>query len=101
VTGKRRFLVVTIRLHQGHSEDAWDNLERTFNEAQDWLRFSTGVYFLFTSQTPRTWYERIKDTEGMPSSFSVLVAPADLSERSGQNTDRVWSWIKRNIARQE
>jgi hypothetical protein len=94
-----QFLVVTIRIHSEAGKQAWDSLETTFNRAKDWLRYGTGVYFLFTSQTPRTWYERIKQTPDLPSSFSVLIAPVDLSERSGQNTQRVWDWIKRNIER--
>ena len=96
MTAKYRFLVVTIRLDSTDSDEAWDNLEQTFNKAKDWLRFSTGVYYLFTSTDPKTWYARIRDTADMPSSFSVLIAPVDMSERSGCNTKRVWDWIKKN-----
>lgn len=100
-TKKYGFLVVTIRVNSEPGEESWESLEQTFNKAKDWLRFSTGIYFLFTSQTPRTWFERIQATRDMPSSYSVLIAPVDLSQRSGQNTNKVWDWIKKNSARQE
>src|SRR5437763_736535 len=101
MTKKYQFLVVTIRFQSVQSQQIRNNLEKTFNNAKDWLRFSTGVYFLFTSRSPQTWYERIRNTPGMPSSYSALIAPVNLAHRSGQNTRRVWDWIKKNIASQQ
>ncbi len=71
-----------------------EELEKTFNQALDWLRYAPNCWILYTRRTPQQWYAALQPLlEDKPS--SILIVEVNPAVRSGTMPKMVWDWLKK------
>jgi hypothetical protein len=68
-------------------------LQNTFNEAVDWMRYAPNCWILYTSQSPNTWTDKIRQTPGIPSTVLMVIVPIKAEEKWGLHQKWVWEWF--------
>ena len=69
-------------------------LENTLNEATDWYRYHGNSYILWTSQSPKTWSEKIRATKGSETS-NFVIFPINVDEKWGYHQKAIWEWLEK------
>lgn len=66
-------------------------LEPTFSQAIDWLRYAPNCWIVYTTSSAEVWSQRLKPHLGEKDLF--LIIRLDLRERQGWMSKMVWDWI--------
>ena len=78
------------------TKELTDALEKVFNEAPDWARYTPTTWILWTTQTPQAWAEKIRATPGLPTSASFLIVPIEADKRWGYHNKWFWEWLQKH-----
>mgnify|MGYP004561589991 CR=1 FL=1 len=91
------FVVVSWNTH-GKERDS-ENFINTLNKANDWIEFQDKVWLVWTKQTSKTWYERLKPHIGERDNLFVIAA--DVTDRGGWMPRAFWEFVKRKTPLEE
>src|SRR5436190_18813997 len=70
----------------------YEELEKTFDKALDWYRYSSNCWIVWTSSSPEKWYARLRKHLG--EGEHVFICELNISERSGWMPRRFWRFLK-------
>lgn len=70
-------------------------LEEVFNKGLDWMRYAPNCWIVWTTSTPKQWYDRLKPQ--LTGDDSCLIVTIDLSseKRYGQMFKWEWEWMQK------
>jgi hypothetical protein len=71
-------------------------IQPIINTADDWLRYTNTNWIVWSSWTPKQWYDKFAAVPQL-NQCSILIVKLDLSpeNRAGQLPQWVWDWIQR------
>jgi hypothetical protein len=89
----KKYLHVAVAFGDHSIEFIANNeVQKVINEANDWLRYASNCWIVWTSDTPQQLYQKLVAIPQLKQS-SVLVVKLDLSDRAGQFPPWIWEWI--------
>ena len=69
-------------------------LEKTFNKALDWVRYSSNCWILYTATGLDTWRDLIRNTPGVKSENSFFLC--EFTQYSGYQQRVVWDFLRKH-----
>lgn len=97
MTSKYRLLHLGVNFRKkSPTSGEIDEIQEVLNKARDWYRYAPNCWLIYTSQPPAVWKNRLREVPCM-AEVLMLIAPIDLSERSGWLTKDTWDWIKKHL----
>lgn len=85
-----RFLHIYIQPPKGTTQEA---LEEKLNSANDWYRYDTGLYVVYTTSKVETWQARLVDL--VKNDGRLFICELSISSRNGWMNKDFWEWIKK------
>ena len=89
------FVLITFHYPPQVSElEASHYIQPIVNTADDWIKYSSNCWIVWTSKTAHEWYLQFQGVDALKP-CSILAVGVDLSanNRSGQLPKWVWEWI--------
>jgi hypothetical protein len=75
-------------------EPAITNLIPVFNRAHDWLRYAPNCWILYTSASPDTWVDRVR--EKIDKEDYLFICELILDNHQGWLSQDLWDWINKD-----
>jgi hypothetical protein len=91
----KHYLHISIAFSDHTMETVANNqVQQVINSAEDWLRYASNCWIVWTGESPEQWYKKIIGISLLKNA-SMLVLKVDLSptNRYGQFPPWVWEWI--------
>ncbi|WP_156461302.1 hypothetical protein [Devosia sp. Root436] len=85
-----RFVVVSWDTN-GRERDR-EKFVEALNKANDWIEFRENTWLVWTKQSSKTWYNRLKPHIG--DRDNVFVVAADISDRGGWMPRAFWDFVR-------
>jgi hypothetical protein len=85
----KRFVHVGFNFESGNPP--LDALEKTFNKAVDWIRYSYQGWILYTGLELDVWRDRIRNTPGIKDVDGLFLT--EFSNYSGYMQEEIWEWL--------
>jgi len=93
-----------IHVSVAHESPPITGLEKCFNSALDWYRYSDYSWVLYTTTDIDTWRDRIRKVRGMKMAevifFMCVFDPTVSKSYSGYMTKDFWDWLKESRSRE-
>lgn len=70
-------------------------VEAQLDQAQDWIRYATNSWLLWTDKSAEEWHHIFRDNVPELRQHQYLIVGADISERQGWMPQQVWEWVNR------
>jgi len=70
-----------------------DELEKTFDTAFDWLRYTSNCWIVYTARSPQDWYLLLKPH--LHPNDHILIYKIDPNVRYGYMPKWVWEWLNK------
>jgi hypothetical protein len=86
--GKGQFLHIAFKWSAAPKTT---ELEATFNQAVDWLRYTPNCWIVWTTSSAQKWFERLKPHLG--ASDHMFICRLDVTERNGWLPKWLWEWL--------
>jgi len=68
-------------------------IEKTFNQALDWLRITENFWIVYTNSNAATWQKRL--LKHVQNGGELFICKLDVKDRQGWITKVVWEWLNR------
>ncbi|WP_132525447.1 hypothetical protein [Rhizobium sp. BK376] len=86
------FHFVAIILTSASETRDLSRFEEQLDRARDWVEFRDQSWLVWTEQTSRTWYRRMKPL--LREGDNILVFAADMSDRGGLMPEAFWEFVR-------
>ncbi len=85
------FLHVAFRWHGPVKAE---ELEPTFNAAEDWLRYAPNCWILWTKSSAQEWHRKLKPF--LSEKDHMFICRLDMSDRQGWLPQWIWDWMNKS-----
>jgi hypothetical protein len=89
MNSNKHFLNVSFSKPKSVEEAA---LEKVFDGAFDWVRYSRTAWILYTALEPEKWRDRVRKVPGMEEA-NIFVCKFIPEESSGYLPQWAWDWL--------
>ena len=91
MSDKSQFLHISFDL-KGTVKHA--DLEKKFDLAIDWLMYAPNCWIVWTTSSPKKWYERLISVPGMDER-NIFISEVNMETSYGQFLQWMWDWTKK------
>lgn len=70
------------------------DVENKINQALDWIRYSNGLYIVYTTSDVNKWQERLSRL--VKPGGNLFICEINVKVRQGWMSKAFWEWIKKS-----
>ncbi len=89
----RRFVNIAFEFED---EPDYSKIEKVLDKAIDWVRYTPNCWLVWTSSSPRRWYNRLK--EQLNEGDHLFICEVNIEERGGWMPKSFWDFIRSHQA---
>lgn len=97
---RKHYLHISIATFDHVLEPVMNNkVQQAVNAADDWLRYASNCWIIWTKESPEQWYQKLSAIEELKSA-SMYVIKVDISRvnSAGQFPQWIWDWLNKDRA---
>ena len=91
----RKFVHVSFVFGDPPTPHLIARLEKKFDRAFDWMRYSDAAWILYTARTINSWRDTIGQVKLPENTVFMLVEFDHASKCSGYQHEWVWEWLEK------